>query len=306
VGDTSLGRTGAFSADEAARALTAALRLLGTPERAAREKRYLKSDLDFLGVTVPDIRRAVRTAARLYAADLDREASVAWAVALWHEPVHERRMAAVEVLRLAVPRLGARDLGTVERLIRAAGTWALVDGLAVNVAGAIALRDPSAWPRIDGWASDGDFWVRRSALLALLPGIRSGQPDLARFTTYAEPLLTDKEFFIRKAIGWVLREMSRRDPASVAQWTHSHVPRMSGVTFREAVRRLPAGEADRLRLSCSPLCLRACGPSPRSSRRRAGRPGHRRPGATPGPAPRPDRPAQGRRRTRQLRPGCAA
>jgi 3-methyladenine DNA glycosylase AlkD len=244
---TTLGGAAAFDPDDAARELTAELRSLGTPERAAQEKRYLKSDLDFLGVTVPDIRRAVRAAARGNAADLDREAFVAWAVALWREPVHERRMAAVEVLEFAVRRLAAADLGTVERFIREAGTWALVDGLAVSVAGAVALRDAAAWPRIDGWATDADFWVRRSALLALLPGIRSGQPDLARFTAYAEPLLTEREFFIRKAIGWVLREISRRDPAWVARWTEEHLAQLSGVTFTEAVRRLPDGDAERLR-----------------------------------------------------------
>jgi 3-methyladenine DNA glycosylase AlkD len=238
---------GAFDAEEAARSLTAALRPLGTPERAAQERRYLKSDLDFLGVTVPDIRRTVKAAARRHAGGLDREATVAWAIALWREPVHESRMAAVEVLTLGVGRLGAQDLATVERMIREARTWALVDALACNVAGAIALREGSAWPRIDRWASDGDYWVRRSALLALLPPIRAGRPDLARFTTYAEPLLTEKEFFIRKAIGWVLREISRVDPAWVAEWTGSRLSRLSGVTFTEAVRRLPASEAERLR-----------------------------------------------------------
>jgi 3-methyladenine DNA glycosylase AlkD len=94
---------------------------------------------------------------------------------------------------------------------------------------------------------DADFWVRRSALLALLRGIRSGQPDLARFTWYAEPMLAEREFFIRKAIGWVLREVSKHDPDWVAAWTQRHLPAMSGVTFREAVRRLPAAEAERLR-----------------------------------------------------------
>ena len=91
------------------------------------------------------------------------------------------------------------------------------------------------------------LWLRRSALLALLRGIRTGQPDLPRFTRYAEPLLAEREFFIRKAIGWVLREISKHDPDWVAKWTETHLSEMSGVTFREAVRRLPADEADRLR-----------------------------------------------------------
>jgi 3-methyladenine DNA glycosylase AlkD len=234
-----------FDADEAARAVAEALRPLGTAERAAQEKRYLKSDLEFLGVTVPDMRRVVRAAFLGYPG-LGRRDAVAWARALWREPVHERRMAAVEVLELSVPLLTAGDLAAVAELIRQARTWALVDGLAATVAGGIALHDTSSWARIDRWASDQDFWVRRSALLALLPGIRSGRADMARFTRYAEPMLADKEFFIRKAIGWVLREIAKRDPAAAAEWTERHLQAMSGVTFREAVRRLPAAEAARL------------------------------------------------------------
>jgi 3-methyladenine DNA glycosylase AlkD len=131
--------------------------------------------------------------------------------------------------------------------VRESRTWAYVDGLAGNVAGEIALRDPaSAWPRIDAWATDEDFWVRRSALLALLRGIRAGTPDLPRFTRYAGPMLAGQEFFVRKAIGWVLREISRRDPAWVAQWTEVNISAMSGVTFRQAIRRLPAADAERL------------------------------------------------------------
>jgi 3-methyladenine DNA glycosylase AlkD len=236
-----------FNPEAAALAVTGALRRLGAPERAEQEKRYLKSDLEFFGVPVPDLRRAVKAAVRGYPG-LDARGMVAWAVALWGEPVHERRAAAVEILTMAAPRLAASDLAALERLLRESYTWAYVDGLAGNVAGEIALRDPAgAWPVIDAWATDADFWIRRSALLSLLRGVRAGTPDLARFARYAEPMLTEKEFFIRKATGWVLREISRRDPAWVAGWAEVHVAEMSGVTFREAVRRLPAAEAERLK-----------------------------------------------------------
>ena len=235
-----------FDADTAALAVDGLLRPLGTRERAEQEKRYLKSDLEFFGVTVPDLRRAVKGAVRGYPG-LDRRSAVAWAVALWREPVFERRVAAVEILSMAGKQLQASDLAVVEALIRDARTWALVDPLAGDVAGRIALRDPSSWPRIDAWATDEDFWVRRSALLALLPGIRAGQPDLGRFERYAALMLAEKEFFIRKAIGWVLRELSKRDPRWVADWTARHATVISGVTFREAVRRLPPEEAARLR-----------------------------------------------------------
>ena len=250
----------AFDPDNAAAALAQALRPLGTAARAEQEKRYLKSDLEFLGVGgagpaprgqgggqgPPGGRRPARHQAR-------PGNSGGWALALWREPVHERRAAAIEILSLAGPALTAADLAVVEQLIRESRTWAYVDTLAGNIAGAVALRDASSWARIDSWAADEDFWVRRSALLALLPGIRSGQPDLARFTRYAEPMLGEKEFFIRKAIGWVLREASRRDPQWVAAWTDARLAQMSGVTFREAVRRLPAADKARLELSAPAL-----------------------------------------------------
>jgi 3-methyladenine DNA glycosylase AlkD len=209
------------------------LRSLGSPERAEQEKRYLKSELDFLGVPLPDIRKVVR---RYQDADPAQ---------LWRQPLWEARAAAVELLRLQT--LTAADLPRIETMIREAAGWALVDPLAGDIAGRIALNDPrSAWPVIDTWADDEDFWVRRSALLCLLPGIRAGQPDLDRLDRYATTMLGEKEFFIRKAIGWVLRELSKKDPAYVTAWTERHLTAMSGVTFREAVRRLPAPDAARL------------------------------------------------------------
>jgi 3-methyladenine DNA glycosylase AlkD len=240
---------GDFDPEAAALGVADGLRPLGTPERAVREKRYLKSDLEFFGVTVPDIRRTVKAAVRGHRG-LEAREMVAWAVALWREPVHERRAAAVELLSLAAPRLSGDDLDTVERLVRESGTWAYVDGLAGSVAGEVVLHDPArAWRRVDAWAVDDDFWVRRSSLLTLLRGIQGGAPELRRFTSYAEPMLTEKEFFIRKAIGWVLREISRRDPAWVTSWTNGHISEISGVSLREAVRHLPPADAERLSAS---------------------------------------------------------
>ena len=234
-----------FDADTAAAAVMAAMLPLADAERAGQAKRYLKSDLEFLGVSVPDIRAAVTGTARS-GPDPGRSGALAWARTLWREPVHERRTAAIEVLRRYVRSLEPADLALVEAWIREARGWAYVDPLAGDIAGPIALRHQAAWPLIDAWAADEDFWVRRSALLTLLPGIRKGQPDRERFERYATPMLAEKEFFVRKAIGWVLRETAKKDPAYVAAWTREHLAVMSGVTFREAVRRLPPEQAARL------------------------------------------------------------
>jgi len=235
-----------FDAEAAAAQVVAALLPLADAERAVQASRYLKSDLDFLGVSVPGI-RAVVTEADRSRPGLGRNEALAWARALWRGRVHERRIAAIELLRRHVRLLRPADLADVEAWVREAHGWAYVDPLAGDIAGPVALLCPDAWARIDAWATDEDFWIRRSALLTLLPGIRRGGLHRERFERYATPMLAEKEFFIRKAIGWVLRETARKDPAYVAGWTRAHLGQMSGVTFREAVRRLPEADAARLR-----------------------------------------------------------
>jgi 3-methyladenine DNA glycosylase AlkD len=217
---------------------------VATPERAEAEKRYLKSDLDFLGATMWQIERVVKEL--LAGAHPTHDEMVALVSDLWSAPVHERRMAAVMVLERFPDLLAVDDLALVERLVRASKTWALVDALAANVAGGIVERDPTAAARVlDRWASDDDFWVRRASLLAELRPIRQGA-ELDRFLARAEPMLAEREFFIRKAIGWVLREAGKRRPDEVAAWLAPRTHRASGVTMREAVKYLPAEVGERL------------------------------------------------------------
>jgi 3-methyladenine DNA glycosylase AlkD len=97
---------------------------------------------------------------------------------------------------------------------------------------------------LDRWAGDPDFWIRRSALLALLVPLRRGGGDFPRFSRYAETMLEEKEFFIRKAIGWVLRDTGRKRPDLVYAWLLPRAGRTSGVTLTEAVKPLsPAQRA---------------------------------------------------------------
>jgi 3-methyladenine DNA glycosylase AlkD len=177
--------------------------------------------------------------------DLDHAGLIALVDALWDAPVFERRMAAVILLELHPKLLAARDLPRIERLIRESRTWALVDGLAADVAGGIRAADPSVRAALDRWSVDADFWVRRASLLAELRPLRKGA-DLEPFLERADRMLDEREFFIRKAIGWVLREVGKRRPVEVAAWLAPRTGRASGVTMREAVRYL--SDADREQL----------------------------------------------------------
>jgi 3-methyladenine DNA glycosylase AlkD len=231
----------AADGERLARDLERALRAEGHPARAAQEKRYLRSELEHFGASVPATRRAVRTALRAEPA-LSRAELLAAVEALWSRPVHECRAAAVELLEARGELLRASDLPLLERLLREAGTWALVDNLSASVLGPLVERFPSLERRVDRWVRDEDFWLRRAALLAALVALREGRGDFDRFARRADALLEDREFFVAKAIGWVLRDTSRRDPARVAAWLRPRAARAGGVTVREAVKRLAPGD----------------------------------------------------------------
>jgi 3-methyladenine DNA glycosylase AlkD len=235
----------AASGTEIAAQIEQALRAAANPERAVSKKAYLKSDRDFIGVSVWGNRAIVRAAA-IERPDLDRTALLNAAQSLWNTPVHDNLMAVTELLVFREKLLAPADLALVERFIRESKTWALVDNLAENVAGALVVRFPELNATLDRWAGDPDFWVRRSALLALLRPLRCGNGDFARFAGYADAMLHEKEFFIRKAIGWVLREVSKKQPAAVFAWLAPRSHCASGVTMREAVKYLPPDQRDSL------------------------------------------------------------
>ena len=227
------------------------LRAVAKPERAEHERAYLKSDLDFLGASVPEIRR-VATAVRREHPALSHDELVGLVEELWSRGIHELRMAAVELLDLHGDILSPEDVDLLHRLLSGSRTWALVDGLAASVVGSLLERYPEELDAVvRRWAVDEDLWVRRASLLAHLPGLRRGEGDFERFGELADGMLAEREFFIRKAIGWVLRDTGRRRPELVVAWLEPRVRRASGLTVREAVKHLPPDERARL------LALRA-------------------------------------------------
>ena len=219
------------------------LRGRGDPDRAAHEKSYLKSGLTHYGASVPAIRAVAKGVVSRHPT-LGHDDVIALANTLWAAPIHERRMTAVELLDLYGDRLEPGDAPVIERMLREARTWALVDGLAVNVVGRLADHHRELGSVLDRWADDGDFWIRRSALLALLGALRRGDGDFDRFSRYADAMLDEREFFIRKAIGWVLRDTAKKRPDLVYRWLLPRASRASGVTIREAVKPLSAQQRE--------------------------------------------------------------
>jgi 3-methyladenine DNA glycosylase AlkD len=220
------------------RAMRAALTAAGSAERARNEKAYLKSDLEFLGADMPTIRKASKALAARVQVD-DDESLRRLVEALWATRVHELRAVAMLVLERRVAALGARDLRLLERLLRESRSWAYLDWICLKVLAPMLLRVRRLRQALPRWARDDDFWMRRAALLTLLPAVKRGEVPFSAFAVLAVPMLGEKEFFIRKAIGWVLRDTSKRRPELVAEFVREHGAAMSGLTRREATRRLP-------------------------------------------------------------------
>ena len=229
-----------------AKAIEARLAPFGTPRRAAGAKAYLKSTLRFLGNDTTTLRQQARRWQAEHS-DWDLNAFCRLTEVLWRREVFELRTFALVVLVTRAAEFEPGHLGFLERLLRDSHTWALVDEISPRLVGPLLERHPRAVGRVlDRWARDRDFWIRRAALLALLLPIRRGVGDWPRFERYADPLLEDREFFIRKAIGWLLREGAKHQADRVVAFVEPRATRLSGVTWREATRNLADRERRRL------------------------------------------------------------
>lgn len=218
----------------------------GSLERAAGQKAYLKSELDFFGVSVPVVRAALK---REMSQNPITQRSVLLTKSLkcfeWSH--FEMQLFGVLILDKYSDLLKPQDLNFIADLIGRCNTWALVDPLSGPGARLVDRGLPDIGPILDSWSTDENFWLRRFSLLVLMRNLRENDSQWSRFVTYADSMIEEKEFFVRKAIGWVLRDLSKIRPDPVAEYVRRHMPVISGVTFREAVKYLPEPEQSELR-----------------------------------------------------------
>jgi 3-methyladenine DNA glycosylase AlkD len=226
---------------------TRRLRRAGSATRGVGTKAYLKSDLRFWGTTLDSIRSAVReyldAHRELTRADLRQVAETLYAT-----DVHELRASAIGVLELECRTLDQRDLSWLIALVRKSKSWAYVDWISPKVIGDIIARDRRARKRLVVWARDKNFWVRRAALLAEHDALRAGEGDFALWSRLAAPMLDEREFFIRKAIGWVLREVSKKRPELTYAFLRDHRDRVSRLSLQEGAKYLSASQRKALGL----------------------------------------------------------
>ncbi|HSO15522.1 MAG TPA: DNA alkylation repair protein [Arthrobacter sp.] len=217
-------------------AIRSRLRQAADPARAAGAQAYLKSEMPSLGVRVPEVRRIVRAAAKELPPGSLQELQSAvlelWRGAGWRE----ERYAAIDLtgLRLAAGEWSMLPL--YEEIIRTGAWWDLVDGVSHRLCGLLQTHRGDMTPALIRWSTDADFWIRRAAITAQL-GAKSAT-DPALLAAVIEPNLADPEFFIRKAIGWALRDYAATDPDWVRDFAARHGEAMSPLSRREALRKI--------------------------------------------------------------------
>jgi 3-methyladenine DNA glycosylase AlkD len=222
-----------------------AFREEGDPERAQGQKAYMKSDRDFFGVRAPFIRGQARLFKQRHP-EIATEVLFAMVEALWATTYHDLRSLGIALLELYVKQLRIEEMNQIESLLRRSSNWDHVDYLSTKISASIVARDQETKPILERWAAASHFWLRRAAMLSLMPELRAGGGDFELFCRFAAAMIEEKEFFIRKAVGWILREVSKKRPELVYPFLSRHIDVVSGLTLREGAKYIPEAQREEL------------------------------------------------------------
>jgi 3-methyladenine DNA glycosylase AlkD len=200
------------------------------PDKARDTQAYLKSAMPLYGVPRAGHREIARALPPLETFGAWRDA----VLELWRGAQHrEERYVALDMM--ALPRYRAfrtmDALPLYEELIVTGAWWDLVDPVATR---RLEELFPDVVPVLREWSVSDDMWLRRSAIIAQVH--RKAGTDFPLLAELIEPNRGDREFFIRKAIGWALREYSKTDPDAVARYCETH--ELSGLSRREALKHV--------------------------------------------------------------------
>lgn len=223
-------------ADEVAAFVVRELEARADPAKASPMAAYMKTGMPFYGVQAPGQKEIAREVAKHFniTSRHDYEQTI---TKLWSKPHREERYLAIRVARRYPSLVTPRSLKLYEKLIRDGAWWDLVDDVAIHLVGKVLLdHRAEVAPLMDGWIADDDMWIRRSAIISQVR--HKEDADYQRLFAYCRACAAEKEFFIRKAIGWGLRDYSYTVPERVIAFLRDNAENLSGLSSREASKGL--------------------------------------------------------------------
>ena len=236
------------TADDLVERFVTALASRRDPDRAPAMAAYMRHQFPFLGVAAPAQQDAYREATAGLPRQLPEPLVAAVAAELWRRPEREHQYLACHLVnRHASSRSAtAALLGTLESLLATRPWWDTVDSLAAHAVGDVVRRNPELRTTMDRWVRGDDMWLSRSALLHM--NRWKNATDQEWLFAACLHLAGHQDFFVRKAIGWALRELTKTDEAAVVAFVEAHRDELSGLSRREALMWL---ERRRRRLAAS-------------------------------------------------------
>lgn len=214
--------------------LRAVLQTLADPERAESMAAYMRDKFVFLGISATDRRAAAKP--WLHAAKKAEPSDLlTFAQWCWNQTEREFHHVGADALRAGAKNLRAVDLATVRSFITTHSWWDTVDALAAWTVGPVVAHHDLG-STMDEWIHVDNIWVARTAILHQLN--YKHDTDADRLFRYAELRASDTEFFIRKALGWALRQYARVAPEEVRAFVDPRRDQLSGLTVREAMKHL--------------------------------------------------------------------
>lgn len=207
------------------------LKKLSNKHFAENIKRYLKSPYEFYGIHVPEIRTLAK---HLYE---EHELKDFYRVfnRLWNSGYHEEMSLALYTLQLYEKEF---DLETFKFLIPKLDdikSWDQIDAISSSIIGKILLKDPRLEREILKLSKSKNFWMRRIAIVSTLPRIKTG--DIRLTMRLAEDYINDKENYIQKSTGWMLREAGKQKPEIVKRFILKHM-QMPPIAFSYATEKM--------------------------------------------------------------------
>jgi 3-methyladenine DNA glycosylase AlkD len=220
-------------------AIRKALGAAADSTKAPGMQAYMKSAMPYLGVQTPLFRKTIRPLLAAHPLEMFEE----WRdtiLALWRKARYrEERYAAIELAgyRRYHEFRTLRALPMYEEMITSGAWWDYVDSIATRQLAEILRKDGEAMPAIlRQWAVSDNLWKRRSAILAQLNF--KGETDLELLYDCIRPSLGASEFFLRKGIGWALRQYARTDAKEVVRYVRLNEAQLSALSKREALRHV--------------------------------------------------------------------
>lgn len=205
-------------------------------ERAIAMAAYLKTDDPFYGVGRKEQKPVFADLITRFpiASSDEYEDAVR---ALWARPHREEKYLAIDLAKRYLTFITTPRLPLYRTLVTEGAWWDFVDAVAAHLVGRVLLQDREVVaPTMRAWIEDPDMWIRRTALLSQLT--HKGATDEDMLFEFCLARAHEKEFFIRKAIGWALRQHARLAPGEVAAFVLEHREQLSPLSFREATKHL--------------------------------------------------------------------